>query len=60
MQSVNKVAVWFYYQTEKRKVSQRTIEYVTGRLHDDVIYLLQPERFWVFFICANKGFKFII
>lgn len=56
MQSVNKLAVWFYYQTEKRKLSQRTIEHVTGRLHDDVIYLLQPERFWVFFICANKGF----
>ena len=56
MQSVNKLAVWFYYQTEKRKVSQRTIEHVTGRLHDDVSYLLQAKRFSVFFICANKGF----
>lgn len=41
MQSVNKLAVWFYYQTEKRKLSQRTIEHVTGRLYDDIIYLLQ-------------------
>ena len=56
MQSVNELAFWFNYQTEKRKVSQRTVEHVTGHLHDGVIYLLQPEHFWVFFICANKGF----
>ena len=51
MQSVNKLAFWFYYQKEKRKVSQRTIEHVTGHLHDDVIYL-QPEHFWGFlYLC---------
>ena len=53
MQLVNKLAFRFYYQTGKRKVSQRTIEHVTGHLHDDVIYLLQPAK-------STSGFSLFV